>query len=69
MPPAASHVTVGDDIERIRENRNKLSHNTDFKMNDADFTKFWTDLAQVISLSLVRVKKDRFLSYLLQTYL
>lgn len=46
--PLPGDITEEDDIERIRENRNLLAHNTEFKLNDSDFTNMWTDLSQAI---------------------
>lgn len=46
--PLQGDITEEDDIERIHENRNLLAHNTEFKLNDSDFTNMWTDLSQVM---------------------
>lgn len=46
--PLPGDITEEDDIERIRQNRNVLAHNTEFKLKDSDFQNLWTDLSQVI---------------------
>jgi hypothetical protein len=40
-------VTETDDIERIRQHRNIMAHNTDFKISDSDFNVIWLELSQV----------------------
>jgi hypothetical protein len=45
--PSPWHVNETDDIERIRDFRNILSHNTEFEISDVHFSTHWTDLSQV----------------------
>ena len=45
--PLPSHLTETDDIERIRQHRNSMAHNTDFKISDSDFNVIWLELSQV----------------------
>ena len=40
-------LTETDDIERMRQHRNIIAHNTDFKISDSDFNVIWLELSQV----------------------
>ena len=45
--PLPGPLTETDDIERIRQHRNIMAHNTDFKISDSDFNVIWLELSQV----------------------
>ncbi|KAL3883052.1 hypothetical protein ACJMK2_029345 [Sinanodonta woodiana] len=49
-PPPAGGITLGDDIERVREFRNTLyGHATEAKIDTADFDNICTDIIDVVS--------------------
>jgi len=45
--PLPGPLTETDDIERIRQHRNIMAHNTDFKISDSNFNVIWLELSQV----------------------
>ncbi|VDH98267.1 Hypothetical predicted protein [Mytilus galloprovincialis] len=57
--PLPGDLTEEDDLERIRFNRNILAHNTELKLTDSDFNKFWTDLSKaIVRLSIGSLSVD-----------
>lgn len=46
--PLPGDRSEADDIERIRCYRNKIAHNTEFKISNKQFLKQWEDLSKVL---------------------
>ncbi|CAC5416250.1 unnamed protein product [Mytilus coruscus] len=61
IPPTSTETTIGDDVERIRHNRNDIVHNVNTNISDLELEKrfsFFIDIARRLEVYLNKLNRE-----------